>query len=157
MFSLYGLWVGKKWGYGEDSDIERSQYKWFWHLQRMPPGCLHLELFLTRLTGRRPRGRSSFSPFTFLYPLSSYHYGFPFTQNPTGLIADNHRLNMTSISQTTSHSPHPPRLSISLVHIPLLNGICLLLCTYLSRLSVLYRNLLYSSSREACVCRIITL
>jgi len=37
--------------------IERSQLRWFGHLIRMPPGRLPLEVFQTRPTGRRPRGR----------------------------------------------------------------------------------------------------
>uniref|UniRef100_A0A8C6PEH1 Nucleobindin 2a n=1 Tax=Nothobranchius furzeri TaxID=105023 RepID=A0A8C6PEH1_NOTFU len=37
--------------------IERSQLRWLGHLVRMPPGRLPGEVFRTRPTGRRPKGR----------------------------------------------------------------------------------------------------
>ncbi|KAL3062470.1 hypothetical protein OYC64_002305 [Pagothenia borchgrevinki] len=37
-------------------DIERSQFRWFGHLVRMPPGHPR-EVFQARPAGRRPRGR----------------------------------------------------------------------------------------------------
>lgn len=143
--ALNRKWFKENW-VGEKIDIEGSQFKWLRHLQRMPPGCVHLELSLTQLTGGRPWGRPSFSSFTIPFSIPSYHY---LPQNPTGFISDVHCLTITSFSL-------PPRLSIFLFH-ALLNSICWSLCTYLSRLSVLYRNLLYSSRREACVCRIMML
>ncbi len=38
-------------------DIERSQLRWLGHLFRMPPGCLPVEVFWVRPTGRRLQGR----------------------------------------------------------------------------------------------------
>jgi len=37
--------------------IERNQLRWVGHLVSLPPGRLPLEVFWTRPTGRRPRGR----------------------------------------------------------------------------------------------------
>jgi len=37
--------------------VERSQLRWFGHLILMPPGRLPLEVFQSRPTGRRSRGR----------------------------------------------------------------------------------------------------
>ena len=37
--------------------VERSQLRSFGHLTRMPSGCLPLEVFRARPTGRRPQGR----------------------------------------------------------------------------------------------------
>jgi len=37
--------------------FERSQLRWLGHLIRMPPGCLPLEVFWARPTGRRPWGK----------------------------------------------------------------------------------------------------
>lgn len=94
---------------GADIGIERSQLKWSSHLQRMPPGCLYLELFLTRLTGRRPWSR----PFLCSHILSLYiTVVFPFTQNPTWLIAADHCRNRTfGISpQATSNTLSRPSL-----------------------------------------------
>uniref|UniRef100_A0A8C6KY55 Reverse transcriptase domain-containing protein n=1 Tax=Nothobranchius furzeri TaxID=105023 RepID=A0A8C6KY55_NOTFU len=37
--------------------IKRRQLRWIWHLVRMPPGRLPGEVFQSRPTGRRPKGR----------------------------------------------------------------------------------------------------
>ncbi len=37
--------------------VERSQLRWFRHLNKMPPGCLPSEVFCACPTNRRPWGR----------------------------------------------------------------------------------------------------